>query len=140
MQLNLFSRLKGARIGTAAAVIATAAVLLAFCAAAVLLLPRGESGSVRSVSEERLMTGGDSTTDPLEYAELLPDIKININTAGTHALKLLPGIDDRLAEKIIAFREENGDFEAIEDIMKVSGIGEGTFELVKDHISTGDGE
>ena len=49
----------------------------------------------------------------------------------------LSGIGDTRAKAIIAYREENGPFATIEDIMNVSGIKEGTFEKIKDDIVVG---
>ena len=60
--------------------------------------------------------------------ELLPDLSpLNINAASAEELAGLPGIGEALAERIVAWREENGPFENIEDIMNVKGIGEGKF-------------
>lgn len=59
---------------------------------------------------------------------------VNINTADTEALTALPGIGDVLAERIVAYRTENGSFEAIEDIMNVSGIGQKKFEAISELI------
>ena len=53
--------------------------------------------------------------------------KININTAGADELMRLDGIGEKLAGRIIADREENGAFARIEDITRVSGIGEVTY-------------
>ncbi|WP_143287288.1 helix-hairpin-helix domain-containing protein [Caloramator quimbayensis] len=61
--------------------------------------------------------------------------KININTADKEQLKTLPRIGDSLAERIIDFRNKNGPFKRIEDIKKVSGIGDKMFENIKDKIS-----
>ena len=55
------------------------------------------------------------------------DEKININTAGADELMRLKGIGEKLAGRIIADREENGVFARIEDITRVSGIGEVTY-------------
>ncbi len=63
------------------------------------------------------------------------DAKININTAPSEVLQTLPGIGPALAERIIAFRAETP-FANIEDIKKVSGIGDAVFEKVKDLITT----
>ena len=60
--------------------------------------------------------------------------KININTANVYELNELNGIGDSLAKRIVDYRTKNGDFEVIEDIMKVSGIGEKTFEEIKNSI------
>ena len=62
---------------------------------------------------------------------------ININTASQFELESLPGIGPTTAEKIIAYREANGPFRRIEDIVDVSGIGSGTFERIKDLITVG---
>jgi|LSQX01.1.fsa_nt_gb comEA protein len=61
--------------------------------------------------------------------------KININTADKQSLMSLPGIGEVKSQAIIDYRNENGNFETIEDITKVSGIGEKTFEKIKDLIS-----
>ncbi len=59
----------------------------------------------------------------------------NINLATKIELLDLPGIGETYAERIIQHREENGPFEAIEDIMKVKGIGESKFNDLKDKIT-----
>lgn len=62
--------------------------------------------------------------------------KININTADTTQLQTLSGIGPVTAQKIIDYRENHGRFDSIEDIKNVSGIGEKTFEKLKDSIKT----
>lgn len=59
---------------------------------------------------------------------------ININTSSREELKTLNGIGDTLAESIIKYREENGNFKSIEDLKNVSRIGNKTFEKFKDKI------
>ena len=61
--------------------------------------------------------------------------KININTASVADLQKLNGIGEKRAEQIIAYREQNGDFKKIEDLMQVSGIGEKTFAALKDQLA-----
>ncbi|WP_281828454.1 MULTISPECIES: ComEA family DNA-binding protein [Lactobacillus] len=61
--------------------------------------------------------------------------KININTASAADLQKLNGIGEKRAEQIIAYREQNGDFKKIEDLMQVSGIGEKTFAALKDQLA-----
>ncbi len=61
--------------------------------------------------------------------------KININTADKAELCSLENIGPQKAEDIISYRQTHGAFSAIEDIMKVSGIGEGTFGKIKEHIT-----
>jgi competence protein ComEA len=64
------------------------------------------------------------------------DEKISINTATKEELTSLSGIGESKAEAIIKYREENGQFETIEDIKNVSGIGDSAFEKIKDFITT----
>lgn len=61
--------------------------------------------------------------------------KININTADANELQQLSGIGEKKAADIINYRETNGSFHAIEDLTKVSGIGEKTLEKLKDLIT-----
>jgi len=62
------------------------------------------------------------------------DTKININTASVEELVQLERVGQRYAERIVAFREQNGPFKAPEDIMLVAGIGPKIFEANKDRI------
>jgi len=61
--------------------------------------------------------------------------KVNINTASKAELMELPGVGEAKAAQIISFREKNGAFKQIEDIMSISGIKEGLFEKIKEYIT-----
>lgn len=63
--------------------------------------------------------------------------KINLNTAKKEELEEIPGVGPSTADKILAYREDNGPFTLIEDIMNVSGIGEAKFDKMKDAITVG---
>ena len=63
--------------------------------------------------------------------------KININSADVIELTKLNGIGEKRARDIIEYREKNGPFETIEDIMKVKGIKQGIFSKIKDNIYCG---
>jgi len=60
--------------------------------------------------------------------------KININTASQKELEELPGIGPAKAKAIIAYRKKNGNFRLKRDIIKVKGIGEKTYEKIKNLI------
>ena len=72
-------------------------------------------------------TSGESTQNNGE--------KVNLNTASAADLQKLNGIGQKKAEQIIAYREQNGQFKKIEDLMQVSGIGEKTFAALKDQLA-----
>ena len=59
---------------------------------------------------------------------------VDINSADKSTLMTLPGIGESKADRIITYREQNGAFSSIEDIMLVGGIKEGLFNKVKDRI------
>ena len=61
--------------------------------------------------------------------------RVNLNTATLQDLTSLPGIGDAKAQAILEDRSENGPFSSIEDLTRVSGIGEKTFEKLKDRIT-----
>ncbi len=61
---------------------------------------------------------------------------ININTASLSQLDTLPGVGPTTAQSIIDYREENGDFSSIEDLVEVPGIGEATLNEIREFITT----
>jgi competence protein ComEA len=66
-----------------------------------------------------------------------PKAKVNINTANQAELESLPRIGPKVAQRIIDYRAQNGNFKKIEDLMKVKGIGEKIFAQIKDLITVG---
>lgn len=61
---------------------------------------------------------------------------VNINTADADALMLLPRVGPSVAERIVEFRQKNGKFKSVEDLMLVRGVGEKTFELIRPYLAT----
>jgi competence protein ComEA len=60
---------------------------------------------------------------------------VNINTASSSELESLPGVGPKLAQRIIDYREKNGGFKKLEDLMNVQGIGEKNFLKLKSKLS-----
>lgn len=61
-------------------------------------------------------------------------LHININTASVQELEPLPGIGKVIAERIVAYREQNGRFKRREDVMMVNGISEKKYEEIRSMI------
>ena len=84
-------------------------------------------------SKNDAVSGSDGTytgAQPGGYA----DDRIDINTADSAELQKLNGVGPATAEKIISYRESNGRFKSVEEIKNVSGIGDKTYEKIKEHI------
>lgn len=75
------------------------------------------------------------STDTSSVPEPQAAYKININTAPAGELVKLNGIGETKAAAIIKYRSENGWFKSVDEIVKVSGIGEKTLENIRDFIT-----
>lgn len=64
------------------------------------------------------------TADEIESMDVL---FVNINTADKDELGTLPGVSDNVAQNIIDYREQNGDFESVDELQNVKGIGKKLF-------------
>lgn len=89
--------------------------------------------SVEEVENEEY--GVSWTTEADSGQTVSSDGRVNINTAGKEELMTLTGIGEQKAQAIIAYREQNGSFQSIEELMQVEGIKEGTFEKIKEDIT-----
>ncbi len=67
-----------------------------------------------------------------------PAVRVNINTASTEQLQAIPGVGPATAERIIQFRQGNGTFERVEDLLNIRGIGESTLEKMRPYIKLTD--
>lgn len=65
----------------------------------------------------------------------LPGAKVNLNTADETALETLPEVGPATAKRILDWRAKNGRFSAIEDLMSVTGIGQKTFDQLKELVT-----
>jgi competence protein ComEA len=61
--------------------------------------------------------------------------KIDINRAGAWLLEALPGVGSTLAQRIVDYRNQNGPFDRVEDLMKVEGIGQAKYDGLQDLIT-----
>lgn len=77
-----------------------------------------------------------TTAAEVPQEDLTPDFTpLDLNTATAAELTELPGIGEKLAERIVAYREANGPFTSVEEIMEVDGIGEGKFADLEGRIT-----
>ena len=83
------------------------------------------------IREEGIVTG-----TPVAQEEILPDLSaLDLNAATAEELTQLPGIGEELARRIVEFRESSGPFESVEQLMEVSGIGEGKLAALEGWIT-----
>ena len=94
------------------------------------------------LEEESTQTAPSSPqeTEPVQEQETEQTPLLNLNTATQFELEELPGIGPKLAERIIAWRDANGPFVSVEQLMDVDGIAKGKFESIKDLIYVEDAE
>lgn len=99
--------------------------------------------SARRVIGALLLGAVLSATGALSQAVAAPDAEpaaakpVDLNTATEQELQTLPGIGPALAKRIVEFRQENGEFSRVEDLLKVKGIGEKSFEKLKSRLTVG---
>jgi comEA protein len=70
-------------------------------------------------------------------AKPAPAAAVNINTATAEQLDALPGIGAKMAARIVDYRQKNGGFKKLEDLMNIQGIGEKNFLKLKPLITLG---
>lgn len=80
-------------------------------------------------------SGNNDTEENTTSNSNKEDKKVNINTANQSELDQLPGIGPSIAQKIIEYREENGNFKNIQELQNVKGIGNAKYEEIKDNVT-----
>ena len=87
------------------------------------------------------VSGSTSTALAQAKAPAKPPVSttvVNLNTATTTQIATLPGIGEKAAQLIVEYREKNGGFKKIEELMNVKGIGEKSFLKLKPLVTVGD--
>jgi competence protein ComEA len=92
-----------------------------------------EDADLTSLNRQMMLKDRDVIVIPEKHEKENP--VVSVNNAGAEELTSLPGIGKSTAEKIIAYRTENGRFQTIEDLLNVSGIGEAKLEKIREFIS-----
>lgn len=77
---------------------------------------------------------GSDVLPEARAAQAQPRQGIDLNIATKAELRLIPGIGDALAQRIVEYRDRNGDFRSVDELRKVSGIGPKTLERVRHHL------
>lgn len=95
----------------------------------------GASPSGMGVGAGASGNGGAGSGSRASTAAGAPEGVVNLNSADVAALDTLPGIGPALAQRIVDWREQNGAFTAVEQLLDVSGIGEATFARLHDRIA-----
>jgi len=81
---------------------------------------------------------GLSAGSALAAGKPAPAGKINLNAASAEQLTAVPGIGDKLAARIVEYRQKNGSFKTLQELMNVKGVGEKSFGKLEPFLSTGD--
>jgi len=71
-------------------------------------------------------------------AKPAPSGKVNINTATAQQLTVLPGVGEKLAARIVDYRQKSGGFKNVSELMNVQGIGEKNLAKIQAFLTTGD--
>lgn len=90
------------------------------------------AGRTASGAADAVLVPMSVSTAPVQSAA---GEKLDLNTATAAQLEALPGIGEKLAQRIIAYRAANGPFEDADNIMEVPGIGAGKYEQIRDSVT-----
>lgn len=112
--------------------------LLAFAGAAWLIVAPKPSPGVEIIppptpaaSSFAPASGADAPAGNQDPSDGGGGLVVNLNSASASELTALPGIGETLAGRIVAWREENGPFARVDQVMAVSGIGPATYERIR---------
>lgn len=75
---------------------------------------------------------------PARTAKAAPTAKVNINTASVQQLATLPGVGEKVAARIVEYRQKSGGFKSAAELVNVRGIGEKNLQKIEAYLTTGD--
>ena len=110
------------------------------CLAAKALRGERAPAEAKAVAVEFDLTKPKRPVDAAALSEAVAPKKINVNAADVAELCKLPGVGERYAARIVAYREEHGPFAKPDDLAAVDGIGPKTLEKLKPFVTCGTGE
>ena len=102
-------------------------------------LSGGGTGETRIETSRQLQEG--ETRQPPEAPEapgILEGERIDLNTASQADLTRLPGIGEKKAADIVAWRRANGGFQSVDQLTEIQGIGDGTLERLRPYVTAGE--
>lgn len=100
-----------------------ACAVLGVCVAALWTMQAGRASGQHTVEAQA--------------SEVLAPARIDVNSAASAELELLPGVGPKLAGAIVEFREQHGPFRAVEDLDQATGIGPSTLERLRERVRFG---
>ena len=96
--------------------------------------PQAGTNRDQDALAEELNAGNEANASAPDSLDSQKD-SINVNSAGAERLQELPGVGSTIAERLIAYREENGPFQEIPELLNVRGIGEARLENIRPYIT-----
>ncbi len=91
-----------------------------------------EDADISSFSYNRVLYDREIIVIPKKKEK--KELQVSLNTAGIEELILLPGIGEKMAERILEYREQHGCFHSPEEIMEVKGIGAKKYEQIREYL------
>lgn len=106
-----------------------------FCIMLGMFIGRNSSSNYIKLASSNNMSAESSESISETYSK--EKGKVNINTADAAHLSLLPGVGEVIAQRIIDYRSEHGNYSSLEDLLFVEGIGEKKLQKILPYISLG---